>query len=138
MIKNRLLRFILLVIGFLSLGLGLLGIILPILPTVPFLLLTSFCFVRSSEKFNHWFLNSKIYKKHIECFAKNKAMTLRGELTLLLLVSTMLITTIMLVNNLAVTIVLTTLICLKYLYFVVNITPVTKEMYLKMQEENHA
>ena len=52
MVKNKLLRLILMILGFISLSLGVIGVIIPILPTVPFLLLTSFCFVKSSEKFN--------------------------------------------------------------------------------------
>ena len=65
MVKNKLLRLILMILGFISLSLGVIGVIIPILPTVPFLLLTSFCFVKSSEKFNNWFLNTKLYKKHL-------------------------------------------------------------------------
>ncbi len=80
MVKNKLLRLILMILGFISLSLGVIGVIIPILPTVPFLLLTSFCFVKSSEKFNNWFLNTKLYKKHLETFQKNKVMTLKCEL----------------------------------------------------------
>lgn len=133
MVKSKILRFILIIIGFISLGLGVVGIVLPILPTAPFLLLTSFCFVKSSKRFHNWFLNSKIYKKYLENFAKNKVMTLKGELMLLILVSLMLLTTIILVNNYVVTIILTTLIFCKYTYFVLFVRPVTKEEYEELR-----
>ena len=87
MVKSKVLRVLLIILGFISLGLGCVGIVFPILPTVPFFLLTSFCFVRSSKKFHDWFLNSKLYKKYLENFAKHKVMTLKGELFLLLFVS---------------------------------------------------
>lgn len=130
MVKNRFLRFLLLILGFISLGLGITGIILPILPTTPFLLLTSFCFVKSSVKFNKWFLNSKIYKKYLENFSKNKVMTLKSELILLSIVSAMLLVTMYMVNNLVVTIILSILILIKYSYFIFFVKPVTKEKYL--------
>ncbi len=134
MVKNKLLRVLLLLLGLLSLGLGCVGIFLPIIPTAPFLLLTSFCFVRSSKKFNEWFLNSKIYKKHLENFAKHKVMTIKGELILLLCVSAMLLTSMYFINKLAMTIVFTCLIFFKYLYFVICVKPVTKEEYDKLRD----
>ena len=62
--------------GFLCLGLGTAGIILPILPTVPFYMATCFCFAKSSEKLRDWFLGTNLYKKHLESFATDRAMTL--------------------------------------------------------------
>lgn len=135
MVKSKILRLVLMIIGFISLCIGVIGIILPILPTTPFLILTSFCFVRSSEYFNRWFLNTNIYKKHLKNFAKHKVMTLKGELILLSLVSIMLMTTMYFVNNKIVTIVLTCLIFMKYLYFVLQVKPVSKEEYQALQEE---
>lgn len=136
MIRNKFLRFLVMILGFVSLGLGCVGIVLPVLPTVPFFLLTSFCFVRSSEKFNNWFLDSKLYKKHLENFTKHKIMTLKSELILLLFVSTMLLCSMYFINNIVMTIVFSCLIFFKYLYFVIRITPVNKKAYIKIRGEN--
>lgn len=133
MVKSKILRFLLIIVGFISLGLGCVGIVLPILPTAPFLLLTSFCFVKSSDKFNKWFLSTKIYKKYLENFQKNKVMTVKGELFLLLGVSTMLLTSMYFINNKVMTIVFTCLIFFKYLYFVIKIKPVTKEEFARLR-----
>lgn len=134
MVKSKFLKVLLCIIGILSLGLGCIGIVLPIIPTAPFLLLTSFCFVKSSEKFNKWFLNTKIYKKHLENFQKNKVMTLKGEIILLLGVSLMLLTSMYFINNKVMTIVFTCLILCKYLYFVINVRPVTKNEFVKLRD----
>ena len=48
------LRLVWIVLGFLCLGLGTIGIVLPILPTVPFYMATLFCFAKSSEKLHNW------------------------------------------------------------------------------------
>ena len=76
-------RIIYCILGFITLGLGIIGIVLPIIPTVPFLLLTSFFFSKGSKRFNDWFTNSKIYKRYLEGFVKNKIMTLKSEIMLL-------------------------------------------------------
>lgn len=51
-------------IGCISLGLGIIGVILPILPTVPFVLLAAFCFARSSERLDGWFKNTNLYREN--------------------------------------------------------------------------
>ena len=50
-------------LGLLFLGLGGIGVIIPIIPTTPFLLLTSFFFLRSSERLNTWFEGTRMYKR---------------------------------------------------------------------------
>lgn len=57
-------KIIYIFIGCISLGLGIIGVILPILPTVPFALLAAFCFARSSERLDDWFKNTKLYREN--------------------------------------------------------------------------
>ena len=57
-------KIIYILIGCISLGLGIIGVILPILPTVPFVLLAAFCFARSSERLDGWFKNTKLYREN--------------------------------------------------------------------------
>lgn len=70
-------------LGCLSLALGVVGIALPILPTVPFFLLTAFCFAKSSERLHSWFLGTTMYKKYIGSYMERKGMTVRAKLTLI-------------------------------------------------------
>ncbi len=79
----KLKQIIFLIIGCLSLVLGCVGIVLPILPTVPFFLLTVFCFANSSQKLHDWFIGTQMYKKHLESFVQKKGMTVRTKATIL-------------------------------------------------------
>ena len=57
-------KILYILIGCISLGLGIIGVVLPILPTVPFALLAAFCFARSSERLDGWFKNTKLYREN--------------------------------------------------------------------------
>lgn len=72
-----------LIIGCICLGLGCVGIALPIIPTVPFFLATVFCFANSSQKLHDWFISTKMYKKHLESYVKKEGMLLQTKLTIL-------------------------------------------------------
>ena len=79
----RLKKALLVVVGCLSLALGAIGAVLPILPTVPFLMLSAFCFAKSSEKLHSWFISTKLYKKNLESFIKGEGMTVKTKVKIM-------------------------------------------------------
>lgn len=62
--------------GFFCLGLGTIGIVLLLLPTVPFYMATVFCFAKSSRKLHDWFIGTNLYKKYLDSFVRHRAMTM--------------------------------------------------------------
>lgn len=70
-------------VGCICLALGTVGIILPILPTVPFFMATAFCFAKSSERLHRWFVSSNMYKKHLQSFVEKRGMLMKTKLTIL-------------------------------------------------------
>ena len=82
-------KLIFLSIGIISLGAGCVGVFLPIIPTVPFFLLTVFCFANSSKRLHTWFINTNLYKKNLESFLKKKGMTIKTKVWILCSVTAM-------------------------------------------------
>lgn len=84
-------KVLFLILGTISLVLGLIGIFLPVLPTTPLLLLTSFCLLKSSDRLNEKFMKTKIYDKYVKKFKEQGGMTLRAKLSLTIPVSLLLL-----------------------------------------------
>ncbi|WP_297713534.1 YbaN family protein [Clostridium sp.] len=130
---NKVKKYFYITLGFIALGLGLVGVILPILPTTPFLLLTSFCFAKGSDRFHVWFTNTNIYKKHLESFVKERAMTLKQKVVLLSFVNFMLAFPLILVDVLPMRITIIVLIIIKLYYFIFKVKTITPEEKLVME-----
>lgn len=71
---KRVVNGLCIVFGFIMIGLGVVGIILPVLPATPFLVLAAILFAKGSEKFHTWFLSTGLYKKYVEPAMGKKAM----------------------------------------------------------------
>ena len=68
--------------GCISLALGCIGIVLPILPTVPFFLLTLFCFSQISTRLNDWFTGTDLYKKNLESYVRKEGMQMKTKVSI--------------------------------------------------------
>ncbi|WP_239952755.1 DUF454 family protein [Pantoea sp. Z09] len=67
-------RILLLTLGWLAIILGALGIVLPLLPTTPFVLLAAWCFARSSPHFHHWLLWRSPFGRYLRHWQRHRAM----------------------------------------------------------------
>lgn len=72
-------RVIWLISGLLAVGLGLLGVVLPLLPTVPFMLLATFCFARSSERLHQWLVLHPTFGPPIRDWHERGAISLKAK-----------------------------------------------------------
>ena len=79
------LRILLIVLGTFFVVLGVIGIVLPVLPTTPFLLLAAACYARGSQKFYDWLLNNRWFGTYIRNYREGKGATLRHKITALIL-----------------------------------------------------
>lgn len=77
---SRVKRMILVVAGSLFVGLGILGAVLPVLPTTPFLLLAAACYVRSSRPLYHWLLTNRFFGEYLRRFRDGEGIPLATKI----------------------------------------------------------
>ncbi len=80
-------KIIYLCVGYVGLGLGALGAVVPLLPAFPFLLIAAFGFGKSSEKLDKWFKNTKLYKNNLESYVKGQGMTVKTKVKIMITVT---------------------------------------------------
>ena len=113
--------------GIVCFVLGAIGVVLPILPTTPFLLAAAFCFARSSQKVNDWFLQTKLYRNHLDSFVQERAMTLKTKESILGFASFMLAFPLIFSQNIYLRILIICLYCIKYYYFIFKIKTISSQ-----------
>lgn len=75
------------IVGFIGLGLGAAGAVLPLLPAFPFLLLAAISFGKSSERLHTWFIGTKLYKNNLESYVKGQGMTRKTKIKIMITVT---------------------------------------------------
>ncbi|MFN2239757.1 MAG: YbaN family protein [Thermoanaerobaculia bacterium] len=76
---NRLIRALYVVLGLLCVGVGVLGMVLPLVPTTPLLLLAAFFFARSSDRFYNWLLSNRWFGRIIRDYRDGRGLTMRDK-----------------------------------------------------------
>ncbi len=109
-------RILLLCLGWLAIVLGTLGIVLPLLPTTPFVLLAAWCFARSSPRFHDWLLWRSPFGRYIRHWQQHRAMPPGAKGRAMLLIVITFSVSIYLVNMLWVRIMLGVMLCALLLF----------------------
>jgi uncharacterized membrane protein YbaN (DUF454 family) len=78
-VKNRALRSIFLVLGFFFLGMAFVGVVVPLIPTVGPVLLAAFFFSKSSERFDDWLVNNRLFGKIVRDWRAGLGFTIRAK-----------------------------------------------------------
>jgi len=75
--SDKVKRSLYIFVGTLLLVIGSIGVVIPVLPTTPFLLLAAACYIRSSERMHRWMLNNRIFGEFIRNYREERGITLR-------------------------------------------------------------
>jgi len=78
--SNRVTRVLLMVAGTVSLAFAIIGLVFPLIPTTPFLLLTAACYCRSSERLYNWLMNNKWFGEYIRNYREGKGIPLKTKI----------------------------------------------------------
>lgn len=95
-----------------------LGMILPVLPCTPFVLLASYFAVRGSKRLDTYIKSTKLYTEHVACFVKDRAMTLKTKISILGFASVMLMFPLILTKSIFFKVFIVLLLIVKYVYFI--------------------
>ncbi len=80
-------KILYIILGCIGVGLGAVGTVVPMLPAFPFLMLAAFCFARSSQKLDHWFRSTRLYKDNLEDFVAGRGMTKAAKIRIMVTVT---------------------------------------------------
>ncbi len=80
-------KMLYIILGCIGVGLGAVGAVVPMLPAFPFLMLAAFCFARSSEKLNNWFINTRLYKDNLADYVAGRGMTMKTKVRIMITVT---------------------------------------------------
>ncbi|MFS0671634.1 YbaN family protein [Ornithinibacillus sp. 179-J 7C1 HS] len=128
MITIKSLRSILfIIVGFISFGIGVAGVVLPVLPGGPFFLIAAFCFGKSSKRLDNWFKSTSFYKDYVVRIKENKGMTRKEKIRINMIADAFIIFSIIYVDIILVKVIIIILGIMKHYYFIKKIPTITPE-----------
>ena len=130
-------KYFYLTLGWICLGIGVIGTVVPMLPTTPFLLVTLSCFAKSSKRFHHWLIKSKIFQKYLASFVEHRAMTRKRKLCIVIPVTILLIIIGYFSGSLPIRILIGVALLAKYYYFFFRIRTLSSTTSLPACQESH-
>jgi uncharacterized membrane protein YbaN (DUF454 family) len=83
--SEKIKRQLLLAAGTLSLAIGIVGIVVPLLPTTPFLLLAAGCYLRSSQRFYNWLMGNRFFGNYIRNYIEGRGIPVKVKLFIIIL-----------------------------------------------------
>jgi len=113
----RLYKILFITLGIIFMSIGMVGVVVPVLPTTPFIILASVCFVKGSERFDRWFKGTKIYKDYAEDFIRDRSMTLKRKIKLMIISDLMLAFPLIILDSIYIKLFIVLVIIAKYYYF---------------------
>lgn len=129
-------RWIMMILAILFLGLGALGVFLPLLPTTPFLLCASVCAAKSSKRFHHWLTHTALYQKHLNDFVTKHTMKRSSKRKILTVASIMMAFAFYFSKNVYARMVIGALVLFKYYYFIFKIANEPEFEYAEVLEHD--
>lgn len=124
---NKIVRILLIITGFVSFGIGVAGVILPVLPGGPFFIFAAYCFGKSSERIENWFKSTTFYKDYVIRIKENTGMTRREKIRINLIADAFIIFSVIYVDIIFVKVIIIILGLIKHYYFIKVIPTLTLE-----------
>jgi uncharacterized membrane protein YbaN (DUF454 family) len=77
MLKSHLKRYLLVALGTLALGIGMVGFVVPVLPTTPLLLISAYCYLRSSNSLYRWLIGHRVFGRYLQDYLERRTIPRR-------------------------------------------------------------